>query len=112
MITLKREYKLILMIVSPIIIDTDYSTYLNHSEGRADSLTRRLMPVGDGGPGRGRRSFRWRGANATKQGVGARYSEIVKRLQERRTLQEQQVMSLVEKEKASMVKRLEQLKAQ
>lgn len=70
------------------------------------------MPVGDGGPGRGRRSFRWRGASVTKQGIGARHSEIVKRLQERRTLQEQQVSSLIEKEKADMIERLKALKAQ
>lgn len=76
-------------------------------DSRKDSLVRKLMPVGDGGPGRARRSWRWRGANASKQGVGARYSEIVKRLQERQIRQEDQVSRLVEKEKVDMRKKLE-----
>ena len=71
---------------------------------RKHQLTRRLLPVGDGGPGRGRRSWRWRGSNATVQGVGSRYSGILKRIQEKRRAQEDVVRGLAGKERTELAK--------
>lgn len=85
---------------------------LIYSQMQKDYEQQLLMPAGDVASGASRKSWRWRGASATKQGVGARYSQIVKRLAERRASQEQQVMSLVEKEKADLTDRLAKLKAQ
>lgn len=73
-------------------------------ETRKQYLTRRLLPVGDGGPGRGRRSWRWRGSDTKVQGIGARYSQIIKRIQERRTAQE----GLVNREAAKEAVALQQ----
>lgn len=78
-------------------------------ESRKQYLVRRLLPVGDGGPGRGRRSWRWRGNHPKAQGVGARYSQIVKRIQERRTLQEGIVKREAAKEALASQKEMQSL---
>jgi len=70
------------------------------------------MSVGDGGPGRGRRSWRWRGAHPTKVGVGARYSAILSRIKEKRDQQEQVVKHLAEKERLDLQEQMKDLTVQ
>jgi len=79
---------------------------------RADYLRRRLLPVGDGGPGRGRRSWRWRGSSLTTQGIGSRYSEIMRRIRERREQQETVVAGLARKEEKALVKKFKTMSAE
>lgn len=70
---------------------------------------RRLLPVGDGGPGRGRKSWRWRGSDTKVQGIGARYSQIIKRIQERRIAQEGLVSREAAKEAAALQQEMQGL---
>lgn len=79
---------------------------------RKNYLTRRILPVGDGGPGRGRRSWRWRGADPSVQGIGSRYNKILLRIKERRDQQERFVKGEAKKERAELEQSMQNLSVQ
>lgn len=86
-----------------------YSVVQQKRKSGQDQRTRQILPMG-GQKGRGGRSWRWRGSNATVQGIGARYTTILKRIQEKRRLQEGIVTDLAKQERKEMMNKFGKVK--